>query len=179
MFQTVNMSSQKTTGNLNTISGRSPPHCTFASAKASNSSAHQDSIHPVARNLATTAFYPTQQSQRLQRSLAASKSPAACSQNAQSLRRHMICDQSVSGITHLLMPGQLLPEDGSLEDYKNELKECLRENIHHKREIKQLRQQRKDQDIKQSLMEKENEDAKLGQAAEIQKAVRKVDMRNR
>ena len=77
------------------------------------------------------------------------------------------------------MPGQLLPGDGSLEDYKNELKECLKENIHHKREIKQLRQQRKDIEVKQSLMEKEHEDVKLGQATEIQKAVRKVEMRNR
>ena len=29
--------------------------------------------------------------------------------------------------------------DPNLEDYKNELKQCLRENIQHKREIKQLR----------------------------------------
>ena len=29
--------------------------------------------------------------------------------------------------------------DGSIEDYKNELKTCLKENIQHKREIKQLR----------------------------------------
>ena len=50
------------------------------------------------------------------------------------------------------MPGRLLPESGSIEDYKNELKECLRENIQHKREIKNLRKQRKDAEEERAKM---------------------------
>ena len=73
------------------------------------------------------------------------------------------------------MPGRLLPENESLEDYKNELKACLRENIKHKREIKQLRQTRKDTDLKFEQLEKDVEDAKIRETLEVQKAVKKVE----
>ena len=44
--------------------------------------------------------------------------------------------QSVMSVTKHFAPSNM---DPNLEDYKNELKQCLRENIQHKREIKQLR----------------------------------------
>lgn len=93
--------------------------------------------------------------------------------------KSLLCDQSVSGITHLLMPGRLLPESGTIEDYKNELKQCLRENISHKREIKQLRQLRKESEAKQGKLEKDLEDAKIRETIEVQKAVRKVEQKCR
>ena len=44
--------------------------------------------------------------------------------------------QSVMSVTKHFAASNM---DPNLEDYKNELKQCLRENIQHKREIKQLR----------------------------------------
>ena len=77
------------------------------------------------------------------------------------------------------MPGRLLPESGSIEDYKNELKECLRENIQHKREIKHLRKLRKDAEQAHAKMEKKLDLAKIKESLEVQKAVRKVEQKNR
>ena len=77
------------------------------------------------------------------------------------------------------MPGRLLPESGSIEDYKNELKECLRENIQHKREIKHLRKLRKDAEQEHAKMEKKLDLAKIKESLEVQKAVRKVEQKNR
>ena len=65
------------------------------------------------------------------------------------------------------MPGRLLPESGSIEDYKNELKECLRENIEHKQEIKHLRKLRKDAEQEHAKMEKKLDLAKIKESLEV------------
>ena len=69
--------------------------------------------------------------------------------------------------------------DPNLEDYKNELKQCLRENIQHKREIKQLRQQKKEFDAKLQAVQQELDDSKIREAAEVQKAVKRVEAQRR
>ena len=53
------------------------------------------------------------------------------------------------------------PADASnIEDYKNELKQCLRENIMHKREIKHLRNKKKDIEDLNTTMQKEIDELK-------------------
>ena len=52
---------------------------------------------------------------------------------------------SMMSITKHLMPQ---PNDASVEDYKMELKQCLKENIVMRREVKHLRQRRKEGDAK-------------------------------
>ena len=75
-------------------------------------------------------------------------------------------------VTNRFAPSNM---DPNLEDYKNELKQCLRENIQHKREIKQLRQQKKESDAKLQVVQQELDDSKIREAAEVQKAVKRVD----
>ena len=49
--------------------------------------------------------------------------------------------QSLMSVTKHLMPPA---NESNIEDYKNELKQCLRENINNKREIKHLRNKKRD-----------------------------------
>ena len=74
-----------------------------------------------------------------------------------------------------LLSKHLMPPDTDAENFKNELKQCLKENIQHKREIQHLRQLKKDSDKKQDQMQKDLDEAKMREAAEIQKAVKKAD----
>ena len=84
--------------------------------------------------------------------------------------------QSVMSVTKHFAPSNM---DPNLEDYKNELKQCLRENIQHKREIKQLRQQKKASDAKLQAVQQELDDSKIREAAEVQKAVKRVEIQRR
>ena len=57
--------------------------------------------------------------------------------------------QSLMSVSkHLMPPGG----DASIDDYKSELKQCLRENITHKREIKNLRKWKKEAEDRQKEM---------------------------
>lgn len=69
--------------------------------------------------------------------------------------------------------------DATVEDYKTELKQCLRENIEHKREIKRLRQKRKDADTKMAAMQKEIDELKARNDQDTQKALRMSEKKNR
>ena len=64
--------------------------------------------------------------------------------------------QSIVSMTKHLMPS----DSSTLEEFKNELKSCLRENISHRREIKMLRQAKKESDQKNAALKKELEQAK-------------------
>jgi len=62
---------------------------------------------------------------------------------------------SLISVSKHLMPQHT---DATIEDFKNELKQCLRENIVHKREIKHLRLKRNDADEKVAKLQKQIEE---------------------
>ena len=83
--------------------------------------------------------------------------------------------QSLVSMTKHLMPG----DSSTIEEFKNELKQCLRENISHRREIKMLRQAKKESDQKITELRKELEQAKQSDSLDTQKAVKKLEIKNR
>ena len=73
--------------------------------------------------------------------------------------------QSVMSATTRQLMANMMLQDGSVEDYKSELKQCLKENIHHKKEIKNLKLKLQQGETKREAMEKDLEDSKVREAA--------------
>ena len=66
-----------------------------------------------------------------------------------------------------------------MEDYKNEFKQCLKENIQYRIEINQLRKAKKEADQRNAELAKELEEAKKRDSLDTLKVVKRLELKNR